>query len=547
MNNADCASSRQKSKSPTHSLAGRLIAEAGLNLAQVRATVDILADHLEAFYSEVRAPGQICHTAVSAKEPAGKPIKDCEVLPVCLTLFHEADVEVLGEQGTVELRAMRLYRLCCEARSQGGLLSHEDLRVLLGIDISTVGDLVKRLRSRGIVVPTRGAVKDIGPEPSHKRIVAELLARGFSTSQIRAMTKHSEGAIGRYQQQFAMVLYLLHTYPEATDDERCLLSGLSLKAYQTYLAVAEAFGDRPDCQPHLERLRRRYELDPEGLAHKPPAGKAPKDQARRRLEQQNLPVAVRQTIQEDLGTTERVAQIVAEDLMTLIDESFKLSDSLRPGEIVVFADAHDPDFISGERTTDRKVISVRLPIFTNEALEIWRSDDPIGRRRARIGTMAAMAAAEQGAVMTVAKLAELLFVSTSTMAKDLRELAVACHVEAPTKGIIEDAGGTLTHKDWIVDLDQHGLTGDEIAWLTRHAPHSRDRYIETYRRAEILMRLEGCIPEPEHLARILRLRLHVARQYVDLLRNYHGDDKSSEAMASTPAQDTPSTPEGVES
>ena len=231
-------------------------------------------------------------------------------------------------------------------------------------------------------------------------------------------------------------------------------------------------------------------------------------------------MAVRQTIQQELGTTERVAQVVGDDLMTLIDDSFKLTDSLRPGEIIVFVDAHDPGFISGERTTDRKVIPVRVPMYTDEARKIWRADEPIGRRRARIAAMSAMATFEQRGVMTVAKLAELLFVSDSTMAKDLRELAVACHVEAPTKGIIEDAGGTLTHKDWIVDLDHHGLTGDEIAWLTRHAPYSRDRYIETYRRAETLMRLEGCIPEPEHLARLLRLCLHMARQYVDLLQQY---------------------------
>jgi DNA-binding MarR family transcriptional regulator len=530
VNTTYCASSRQKSKSPIHSTAGRLSSEAGLSQAQVRVAIEILSDHLEAFYSEARDPGQITHTAVSAEEPAGKPIKDCKIVSVRLTVSHEADVELIEKHGSVELRMARIYRLCCEARDQGGLLSYEDLRVLLGIDISTVGDLVKRLRDRGLVVPTRGAVKDIGPEPSHKRIVAELLARGFSTSQIRSMTKHSEGAIGRYQHQFALVLYLLHAYPTATDDERRLLSGLPPKAYKTYLEVADAFADSLDCQCHLERLRRRYELDPENFAHSLPQGKAPKDQAHRRLEQQKLPVAVRQTIEKDLGTTPRVAETVADDLMALIDKSFRLTDSLRPGELVVFADAHDAASISGERTTDRAVIPVKLPVYTEEALELWRADEPIGRRRARIAAMVAMAAAEQGAVMTVAKLAELLFVSDSTMAKDLRKLAVACNVETPIKGTIEDAGGTLTHKDWIVDLDQHGLTGDEIAWLTRHAPHSRDRYIETYRRAETLMRLEERIPEPKHLARVLRLRIHVARQYVDLLRKYHGDGKDIDEL-----------------
>jgi hypothetical protein len=98
---------------------------------------------------------------------------------------------------------------------------------------------------------------------------------------------------------------------------------------------------------------------------------------------------------------------------------------------------------------------------------------------------------------------------------------------------MEDAGPTLTHKSWIVDLDNHGLTGEEISWLTRHAPASRDRYIKTYRRAQALMELEGRIPDPNHLARVLHLRPHVAKQYVDLLRRNHPDAVCAQAKAPT--------------
>jgi hypothetical protein len=148
----------------------------------------------------------VTHTAVSISEPAGKPVKHCKMVPVRLTLFHAADVKVHAEQGPVELREIRLLRLCLEAFEQRAPLAYEDLSVLLGIDLSTVKDIVKRLRERGLVVPTRGAVKDIGPEPSHKRVVAEMLARGYTTSKIRAVTKHSEHAIGRYQHDFAVGL-----------------------------------------------------------------------------------------------------------------------------------------------------------------------------------------------------------------------------------------------------------------------------------------------------------------------------------------------------
>lgn len=525
--------SNQKIKSPDRSLAQRLVAIVGLCPAQATVAVEIVAEHVTAFLSDTRSPGVIVHCAVSTKEPAGKPIKCCKLVPVRLTSIHEADVTVFEQEGPVELRTIRLYRYCREAQQQGGLLSYEDLAFLLCVDVSTVKDIVARLRERGLFPPTRGAIKDIGPEPSHKRIIADQLGRGFSTSRVGSATGHSEHAIGRYQLQFGAVLYFRHRYPDATEDQLCQLADLSPKAWQVYAEVAAELELREDCLPHLERIRRRYELDPEHLARQAPPGKQPEDLARQRLEQQTLETGIRQTIQEDLGTTRRVAETVTDDLLNLVDQAFPVSDRLRPGQAVLFVDAHDPGFISGKRVSDRDVIPVVVPLCTDEVKEIWRSEDPVGTRRARIATLIASAAGEQGGVMTVAGLAELLHASPATMAADLRKLAIEVHMLPFTKGFVEDAGQTLTHKDWIVDLDQHGLSGEEISWLTRHAPSSRDRYIETFRRAQIMMRLEGRIPEADELARSLRLRRHVARQYLDLLQRFHGPRKSTQEIAPT--------------
>lgn len=524
---------RLQSKSPERHVAQRLESEAGLNPAQILVALDIFSDHLGRYHSELRDPGSIVQPAVSISEPAGKPVKHCRMVAVTLSLLHPADVEVLASHGPVEVRTLRLLRLCNEALEQGAALSYEDLSVLLCVDVSTVKDIVRRLRARGFHVPTRGAVKDIGPEPSHKRVIAEMLGRGETTSQIRAATKHSESSIGRYQHQFALVLYLLAQYPEGSDDRRRTLSGLSQKAYETYCDVARKLSAEAACRPHLERLRRRFELDPDGIAHTVPPGKCRPSDPAQRLEQQTLSNAVRQLIQADLATTPRVAEAVTDDLLGLLDSTFRVPDSLRPGEIVILADAHDPSFLSGEKVADRPVIPVHAPLYTDQVKEIWRKDAAVGRRRAEIATVVATAVWEQGAVMSVAGLAELLHTSPATLSRNLRELAVDLHVNAPTKGLMEDAGPTLTHKSWIVDLDDHGLTGEEISWLTRHAPASRDRYIQTYRRAEALMHLEGRIPDPDHLARVLHLRPHVAKQYVDLLRRNHPDAVCTQADAPT--------------
>ena len=520
------ARTRDKSKHPDRHLACRLDVEVGLPPAQIHVVLELLTDHLSHYFSDLRPPGEIIHTAVSIDEPAGKPIRHCKVVPVRLTYFDAVDLVVLREEGTVETRAIRLFRLCRQAYSQQALLSHEDLGVLLCIDVSTVRDLVNRLRNRGFFVPTRGAVKDIGPAPSHKREIASLLGHGYTTSKIRAITSHAESSIGRYQQQFALVLYLLHHYPKASDEERCMISGLTRPAYDTYVEVHDQLVARDDCHLHLERLRRRYELDSKAPHDLVPKGTRQAAAVARHLGEQTLDTVIRQTIETDLGTTKRVAETVTDDLMRIIDTSFQLTDDLRPGETAAFVDAFDPTFLSGDKVADRPVIPVSIPLHTQQILDLWRSDEPVGRRRARIAAIIASAVHEQGGIMSIAGLAEYLHTSPSSLSKDLRHLAVDLHVNAATKGLLEDAGSTLTHKSLIIDLDQHGLTGDEISWLTRHAPFSRDRYIGAYRRAETLMRLDGRIPNAGHLARVLNLRLHVARQYVDLLIQYH--DKSTD-------------------
>jgi biotin operon repressor len=516
-------------KSPEQALAWKLDHLAGLNPAQIRVALELFLDHQTAFWSQDRGPGVINFSAVARGEPAGKPLKHCRIVPVRLSIFLDPDVLLKPP----ELRSARILRMANEACAQGGLLSQEDLAHILGIDPSTVQEHIQQLRREGLVVRTRGFVDDIGPDPTHKREISLLLGRGHTTSYVRSATGHSEGSIGRYQRDFALVIFLLRAHPDATSESLRQISGFDSKAWDTYVEVYLQLASDLDCQPHIERLRRLYEMDPDGLSRQIPQGKRPEDLATKRLEAQTFQTAVRQTIQKDMGTTKRIAQAVADDVLKLVSDAFPVSDSLRTGEMVVFVDLHDPDFISGEKVADRPVTPVVIPMHTDEAIEIWRSDEPIGRRRARVATLIATAAAEQGGVFSILGLAELLHVPGSSMAKDLRELAVEVHMQAPTKGLIEDAGPSLTHKDWIVDLDQCGLSGDEISWLTRHAPVSRDRYISTFRRAEALMRVLGKIPEPELLARLLRLRMYVAKQYVDLLRRFHGDDNPSPANPPT--------------
>ena len=88
------ASSRDKSKIPERHLASRLDVEVGLAPAQIQVTLELLADHLSHYFSDLRPPGEVIHTAVSIDEPAGKPIRSCKVIPVRLTYFAAVDLIV---------------------------------------------------------------------------------------------------------------------------------------------------------------------------------------------------------------------------------------------------------------------------------------------------------------------------------------------------------------------------------------------------------------------------------------------------------------------
>ena len=75
--------------------------------------------------------GQLAMTAVSADEPGHKPLAQCQMVPMVLTLYageedHTYRLSQKGAQGTVALRRRQIVRMAQEALDQGALLTAED-------------------------------------------------------------------------------------------------------------------------------------------------------------------------------------------------------------------------------------------------------------------------------------------------------------------------------------------------------------------------------------------------------------------------------------
>ena len=90
----------------------------GLNCSpfEAEAVLEVVKEVYFPFLDEqsVKAPpGKITLIAVSADEPAGKPVADCDKQSVCLTIHRgPEDDRILQEQGAEGFRQARIIDLC---------------------------------------------------------------------------------------------------------------------------------------------------------------------------------------------------------------------------------------------------------------------------------------------------------------------------------------------------------------------------------------------------------------------------------------------------
>jgi len=227
----------------------------GYGLSRVEA--DVLWDYVNNFVKEhylaCRFDNQIIFYAVSADEPAGKPIKDCRIIPVNLTLYRHTDWKIKAKLGIPALRESLAARLSEEAHHQGGLLSQADLAEILIVDKSTVKRIVKRIKARGDSIPTRGEIRDIGPGISHKARIIELLLKRYQPTEVVLKTKHSLSSVTRYFENFIKVLYL-HDEGFSIIKIRHL-TGTSEKVVGEYLTLYARYRENEDYTERLEEIK----------------------------------------------------------------------------------------------------------------------------------------------------------------------------------------------------------------------------------------------------------------------------------------------------
>lgn len=207
---------------------------------------DVISFRQKVFEGE-RGDGQIIWYAVAIGESAGRPIKDCKLKPVLLTIHDKENIE-MDSGGTVEKRKMLVSRLAWEAYEQGALLSQEDLAEILNVSRYTIRNIIADYRRQGITIPTRGTMNDMGRGVSHKTRAVELFIKDYTFSEITRMTCHSDSSIKRYLETFVRVIVLAEE--GMTIQQMRLVLGFSERLIKEYIQLYKEYK-----QTHSQRIQ----------------------------------------------------------------------------------------------------------------------------------------------------------------------------------------------------------------------------------------------------------------------------------------------------
>lgn len=233
----------------------------GCSPFEAQAVIEAVKEVYFPFFNEASPqapPGKVTLLALGAEEPAGKSIKQCQKVTVCLTLHRGAeDDRLLLGQGPQGFRRARIAELCQEALSQGGLLTREDLALrIFFVDVRTISRDLAFLRQSQPEqpIPLRGTVQDIGPVLTHRTRIVRLALEGKTTTQICAIMHHSPAAVANYLATFTRCAQLAERQMQAGQIAFLLRRGRGL--IEQYLALLEECRGERNMQYHLEELLR---------------------------------------------------------------------------------------------------------------------------------------------------------------------------------------------------------------------------------------------------------------------------------------------------
>lgn len=199
-----------------------------------------------------RDDGQLIFYATKSTEPAGKPLSECELVPVTLDFFAEED----RQAETVEaLKLQKMIRYAEKAKTSGAYLSHADLAYLLGISTSVIERLqAAQVKENLIPFPTRGREADMGRSVTHRARIIELWMQIYTETEIVKRTGHDYSSVENYISAFGRFVLVKEQNMPLPAIRKVL--GCSMKLVEAYEELYQKYNTE-DYWYRFELLRSR--------------------------------------------------------------------------------------------------------------------------------------------------------------------------------------------------------------------------------------------------------------------------------------------------
>jgi hypothetical protein len=218
-----------------------------------------------------------------------------------------------------------------------------------------------------------------------------------------------------------------------------------------------------------------------------------------------------------LGRQPKVAQLLCDEITSLVDECFVADDQMKVGQVLVLAPEQGQGNSFRHGLDQVKLRAVRLTLLTPEDVAALAGQSP--HDEVRMTRMARMIreAYDQGACLSTSQLGLLVGVHPGTVAARIRRYHEEHDELLPLRGIVEDCSSATTHKEQIIKLHLEGLSTSEIAAKTNHSPKSVERYLRRFNQVREMVRYLDRAPDPVVVSRILGIGEKLARAYLQLI------------------------------
>lgn len=195
-------------------------------------------------------------TSSDNKKPKlGQRVEEYKNTRISLPLISEEDLQMLENLPSAERDKAKIVRLINSAYEQGGLLTIEELALMVNRTPMSVSKRIKEYQEdHNVVLPIKGNKLDMGPGITHKKIILELYEKKIAPPDIARQVNHSQEAVDRYIKDYERVKFLVRRGMSAAEISH--LTGRGKQVIKQYLEILkrhhpELFetGHTPDKSP----------------------------------------------------------------------------------------------------------------------------------------------------------------------------------------------------------------------------------------------------------------------------------------------------------